>query len=155
MKLAKLWSRSSSSEAALPKIPDSASAQRSRKRNPAHSRRDFLALLPMRNPALEWSEEEGHVVLHIKLTHTWKTRLLNIFFPVPGDRRVMLDAIGSDVWQMLDGQSTVGHIAKSLAGKYKLNAREAELSLQQFFKDLGRRGYVGFMVEAERGLPEK
>jgi len=154
MKLGKLWSRSPAHEATLPTMPESASAhtsKRARKRHPASARREFLALRPMRNPALEWLEEEGHVVLHVKLTHTWKTRLLNIFFQVPRDRRVVLDAIGSDVWHMLDGQNTIGHIAKSVAGKYKLNAREAELSLQQFFKDLGRRGYIGFMIEAGAG----
>jgi len=126
-----------------------ASGKRSRKADPAHARREFLALRPMRNPALEWSEEDGHVILEIKLAESWKTRILNLFFQVPRGRRVALDAIGTDVWQMLDGQHTIGQIAKSLASKYKLNAREAELSLQQFFKDLGRRGYVGFMVEAE------
>ncbi|HVF10402.1 MAG TPA: PqqD family protein [Abditibacteriaceae bacterium] len=157
MKSAKLWSRNSAGAATPPTMPESASSRRSlksslkrsRKRDPANARREFLALRPRRNPILEWLEEEGHVVLHVKLNHTWKTRLLNIFFQVPRERRVVLDAIGSDVWQMLDGQNTIGHIAKAVAGKYKLNAREAELSLQQFFKDLGRRGYIGFMIEAE------
>ena len=108
----------------------------------------------MRNPDLEWLEEDGHVILHVKLAQSWKTRLINVFLQVPRDRRVVLDAIGTDVWQMLDGQITIGQIAKSLAKKYKLNAREAELSLQQFFKDLGRRGYIGFMVEAETVEPQ-
>lgn len=154
MKQAKLWGRSSATTTATPTTPRSGSRKRSRKSDPAHARREFLALRPMRNPALEWQEEEGHVVLHVTLTHTWKTRVLNLFFQVPRDRRVILDAIGSSVWHMLDGQATIGQIAKALASQYKLNAREAELSLQQFFKDLGRRGYVGFMIEAEPATPQ-
>ena len=35
--------------------------------------------------------------------------------------------------------------AATLAKEFKLMPREAELSLQQFFKELGRRGYVMFM----------
>jgi hypothetical protein len=114
------------------------------KKQPAPTRRDVLKLRPLRNPNLEWSEEEGQVVLHIKHTRTWKTTLLNIFVPVPKDRTVMLDAVGTDVWNSMDGSNTFEAIAKLLAKKHKLTPREAELSLQQFFKELGRRGYVVF-----------
>jgi Coenzyme PQQ synthesis protein D (PqqD) len=110
------------------------------------SRRELLALRPLRNPALEWAVEEGQVVLEIKRASNWKTKLLNIFVPLPESRRVVLDPIGSDVWQMLDGETTIEYIGKSLAKKHKLTPREAELSLQQFFKELSRRGYVGFLV---------
>jgi Coenzyme PQQ synthesis protein D (PqqD) len=114
-----------------------------RKRTP--SRRELLALRPLRNSALEWAVEEDQVVLEIKRVSNWKTKLLNIFVPLPESRRVMLDPIGSDVWQMLDGQTTIEYIGKALAKKHKLTPREAELSLQQFFKELSRRGYVGFV----------
>lgn len=110
-------------------------------------RNTVLALRPLRNPDLEWYEEDGHVVLHVKRAVNWKTRLLNIFFPLPSEHRVVLDAIGTDVWQMMDGKTTVGRIAKSLDEKYKLGQLQAELALQHFFKELGRRGYVGFWME--------
>lgn len=113
--------------------------------------RELLKLRPVRNPGLEWEEEEGRVVLHIRHfeKRNWKMRLLNLIISMPDDRRIVLDAIGTDVWQMTDGQNTLGRIAKKLAEKYKLSPREAELSLQQFFKELGRRGYVGFLTEDE------
>lgn len=114
------------------------------------SRREVLQLRPLRNPALDWYEEEDRVVLHIHRAQTWKTRLLGVFFPLPEDRRVALDAIGTDVWRMLDGKATLGQIARAVANKYKLSPREAELSVQQFFKELGRRGYVGFAVDAAK-----
>lgn len=115
------------------------------KNKPKPARREVLALRPHRNPALEWWEEEGQVVLEIKRARNWKTRLLNLFVPLPTDKRIVLDAIGGDVWRMMDGQTDVGQIANTLARKYQLTPREAELSLQQFFKELGRRGYVAFM----------
>ena len=115
--------------------------------------REMLQLCPARNPNLEWTEEEGKVVLLIRheMGKTWKTRLLRLFVSLPEDRRVSLDAIGSDVWQMIDGKNTLGQIAKALAKKYKLSGREAELSLQQYFKELGRRGYIGFIKENDGG----
>jgi len=138
-----LWGQSGSSEA-LPKTQRQGKSRRGPKKP---TRRDVLALRPCRNPALEWFESDGRVVLNVKRENNWKTRLLSIFVPLPDDRKVVLDPIGTDVWQMLDGQTSIGTIAKALAAKYKLTSREAELSVQQFFKELGRRGYVAFMIE--------
>ncbi|HEX8235322.1 MAG TPA: PqqD family protein [Abditibacteriaceae bacterium] len=114
-------------------------------RKNAPTRRELLAVRPVRNPALEWEEEDEQVVLHIKRVDNWKTRLITIFTQVPESRRVVLDPIGTHVWRMLDGQTTFEAISKSLAKEFKLMPREAELSLQQFFKELGRRGYVMFV----------
>ena len=41
-------------------------------------------------------------------------------------------------------RNTITDVMKVLQREYKLGVKEAELSLQQFFKDLGRRGYIGF-----------
>lgn len=109
------------------------------------SRREVLALKPLRNPDLQWSEEDGHIVLTIPRRDDWKTRILNIFVAVPKSRRVVLDDVGTHVWQQLDGQSSMEAISKSLAKRYKLEPREAEISLQQYFRELSRRGYVGFI----------
>ena len=118
-------------------------------RKGAPTRRELLAVRPVRNPALEWVEEDGQIVLHIKRVNNWKTRLITIFTQVPESRRVVLDPIGTHVWRMLDGQTTFEAISKSLAKEFKLMPREAELSLQQFFKELGRRGYVMFMKSTQ------
>jgi hypothetical protein len=111
--------------------------------------REMLQLCPARNPNLDWTDDDGKVVLLIRhdMGTNWKTRFLRLFVSLPEDRRVSLDAIGSDVWHLIDGKNTLGQIAKELAVKYKLSSREAELSLQQYFKELGRRGYIGFIKE--------
>lgn len=111
------------------------------------ARREFLALRPARNPAIEWVEAGNKVVLTIPRAHNWKVRLINVFFPVPDHKKVELDTIGSHVWLRCDGQNTIENLSRELQREYKLGGREAELSLQQFFKDLGRRGYIGFAAE--------
>lgn len=101
----------------------------------------------MRNPELEWCEEDGKVILSVqhKGKLSLKQRLLGFIMPTPPDRRVELDTIGSEVWLLIDGKRSMGSIASKLAKKYQLPMREAELSLQQYCKELGRRGYVGFV----------
>lgn len=114
----------------------------------APSWREMLELRPVRNPGLEWTEgEDDRVVIHVKhnFAKNWKVKAINFLIPLPSERSVALDAIGTDVWRLMDGENTVGRIARELAKKYKLQPREAELSLQQYFKELGRRGYVGFL----------
>lgn len=123
--------------------------------NAGQARKELLALRPLRNPNLEWKEDEGRIVLLIKPPQlkNWKMRMMNLIFPLPiapRDRHVVLDRIGTDVWNMIDGQTTFGQIAKSLATKYQLVPREAEMQLQQYFKELGRRGYIRF-----EGTPQR
>ena len=130
-------------------LPSLKSVFNGRSKPVAPTWREMLELRPVRNPELEWAEENERVVLHIKRgeMRSWKLRVVNFFVPLPPDRRVALDAIGTDVWRLLDGNRTVGKIAKELAKKYKLQPREAELSLQQYFKELGRRGYIAFLTK--------
>lgn len=113
------------------------------------TRREWLALKPVRNPALLWREEEGVVVIEIHRAQNWKTRLLNLVFPLPESHRVALDAIGSTVWRASDGEASVEQMTKKISRELQIERREAELSLQQFFKELGRRGYIAFKVEPE------
>lgn len=132
----------------LPKLPT-----KTKKRVPdrATARREFMALKPLRNPKLGWDEVEGRVVLRVPRPDTWQVKLVNVFFPVPEERKVVLDPIGSDVWRVCDGATPISEVIQVLQREYKLGAKEAELSLQQFFKDLGRRGYIGFAVPIKSG----
>jgi len=129
------------------KSPKKEKTKAQSKRTP--TRAEWLALRPLRNPKLEWHEDKdnGHIVLTIARISSWKTKILGLMVPIPDEKTVVLDKIGTDVWKMIDGKTTVGQIAKELARSYQIEPREAELSLQQFFKELGRRGYVGFWVE--------
>lgn len=120
----------------------------------ASRRRDLLRMRPIRNPQLDWREEDGSIVLHIERKTNWKTRLIDIFVPLPDERTIVLDSIGTDVWLMIDGETTVEQIVQALAKKYQLSAREAEISLQQYLQNLGRRGYIGF-TEASDDASEK
>ncbi|WP_231583798.1 PqqD family protein [Desulfovibrio sp. TomC] len=59
-------------------------------------------------------------------------------------KTVELDAVGTFVWQHINGRATVGEIAAALAARYGLDANEARLAVAEFLRQLGRRGAVGF-----------
>ena len=106
------------------------------------TRREALEVRPLRNPELRWYEDDGVVVLHIVREQTRKTRLLNLFVPLPEERKIELDKMGSAVWRLCDGQTALRTIAQTLAKEYQLEQREAEISVGQFFINLQRRGFV-------------
>jgi len=124
-----------------------ASGKAKTRRVPIPSRREVLALRPVRNPVLQWEETDGRIILRARRDKArgWKARLTNVFVSLPEEHVVELDDIGSEVWRQIDGKHSMADIVDSLAKSRKLEKREAELSLQQFFKELMRRGYVGFL----------
>ena len=66
-------------------------------------------------------------------------------------RTVELDVLGSVVWNLLDGRRTAGETAAALAARYRLDAREAELAVAAFLRQLGRRGAIALAEEGGRG----
>ena len=60
-------------------------------------------------------------------------------------KTVELDAIGSFVWERIDGRATVGELAVALAERYGLDRDEAGLAVAAFLRQLGQRGAVGFV----------
>jgi hypothetical protein len=58
------------------------------------------------------------------------------------DRKLQLDALGTAVWRMIDGQRTVREIIDAFQTTHRVNRREAELSVSTFLKELGKRGLL-------------
>ena len=58
-------------------------------------------------------------------------------------RQLQLDELGTAVWDLLDGKRTVRHVISKFAKAYQLHPREAEVSVTQFLRDLGKRGIIG------------
>jgi len=68
----------------------------------------------------------------------------------PLRKTVELDAMGTAVWQLLDGRRSAGEVAAALAERYRLDPREAELAVAQFLRLLGRRGAIA-VAEGRKG----
>ena len=60
---------------------------------------------------------------------------------------MVLDQIGTQVWEMCDGRTTVEAMIRRLSEDHKLNNKEAEISLLAYLKQLGQKNLVGFVVE--------
>ena len=58
-------------------------------------------------------------------------------------KKLQLDALGTSVWDLVDGNRSVKRIVRIFAETHRLENREAEISVTQFIRELGRRGLIG------------
>ena len=120
------------------------------KKQPKIGREAMLNSKPTRNDTLEWSKnEEEEVVITLRRAENTRVKLLSKLFWVPEKRTLVLDQIGSQVWDMCDGRTTVQAMIRRLSEAHKLNQKEAEISLLTYLKNLGRKRLVGFIVDKQ------
>ena len=61
----------------------------------------------------------------------------------PVERKLELDALGTQVWDLVNGRRSVRRLVREFAAAHKLPSREAEVAVTQFLRELGRRGLIG------------
>jgi hypothetical protein len=126
-----------------------------RRKQPRFTKQEVLRALPVRNSLVEWEvNEAGEVLLKVPRRKDRVGRLLSRFFAAPDYKQILLDELGSDVWQLCTGANSVDTIIQAVARKYKLNRREVELSLSNYLKQLASRGLIGLQI-AQPAAPRR
>ncbi|MBC7326588.1 PqqD family protein [bacterium] len=122
----------------------------SRKKAPSFSKKEALNTLPIRNPYIEWeTTEDGEVILKVPRRKDWLGKFLAFVFAPPEVRQISLDKIGSEVWNLSDGQHTFDDIVRIVSKNYKLTRREAEVGVAAFLRELGKRKLIVLAVRKE------
>jgi len=111
-------------------------------------REQSLAMRPARSRLVrEERLENGLARLHyLSAYKPWfagMARRVGAWDGRPVEKALELDELGSFCWDLIDGERTVRDMARVLAERYGVPAREAELSVSAFLRELGRRGLVG------------
>jgi hypothetical protein len=95
--------------------------------------------------------EDGNLILLVPRLDNWWVRMVSRRFKLPAYKRVALDELGSFVIEHCDGTQSVRDIVDMFAEKYRLNRREAEVSMNTFLRDLARRSIIGLVLEETDG----
>ena len=120
------------------------------KKRPDVDRGKVLKAFPLRNQLITWElDDKGEASLVIPQKEKLWVRLMSKIFMLPDKRVVVLDSIGSFVWEMCDGNHTISQIIKALQKKHKLTRKEAETSLFTFIQQLGKRNFIQFAIPTE------
>lgn len=115
--------------------------------NPNHSRNHALECIPAKNPQVsEEADANGDLrLLYQVQVLPWFQGVLKKITRSKStviNRTLQLDALGTSVWQMIDGRQSVKKIIDEFQAVHQLNRREAEISVTAFFKELGKRGLL-------------
>ena len=126
-------------------------ALRLKKRPPNIGRENVMQSIPLRNTAIEWEmDDKNEVSLVIPQKDKPWVKITSKIFMIPDKRVVVLDDVGSFVWTLCDGKTSVENIVRRLCNKYSLTRKEAEVSLLTYMRQLGKRGFVGFAVSKDQ-----
>ena len=113
------------------------------------NRTQAMACIPVKGGHVQESRlESGEILLaYPDYKQPWFTRLIRRLGR-PGDSKVrikklQLDALGTSVWELFDGKRSVQQVIDLFADKYSLHPKEAEVSVSQFLRALGRRDLIG------------
>jgi hypothetical protein len=118
------------------------------KRKPMISRAAAMASVPLKNERVEEVQlESGDLLLTYPIpVRPWIEALIRRKGTAAADRqrkKLQLDTLGAAVWKLLDGHRSVRQVVDAFAGQYQLHSREAEVSVTQFLRELGKRGLIG------------
>jgi len=114
------------------------------------SREAALACTPVKNRQILESRLDSGEVL-IRYQTQWRpwvaalARRLGHAGSARNERKLQLDDLGSSVWDLIDGRRTVRQIIRSFSEAHQLQAREAEVAVTQFLRELGKRGLLGLL----------
>jgi hypothetical protein len=117
--------------------------------HPKISRERALSCKPVKNiQVTETRLEAGTMMLTYPVgTRPWVAALIRRFsgaLQKPVTKKLELDTLGSAVWNLLDGNRTVKQVIREFSKTYQLHSAEAEMSVTQFLRQLGKRGLIGF-----------
>lgn len=120
---------------------------RRQQKKPALTREQALACTPIKNNVVDWEILDSGLV-QVEYILLLKPFLLSIFKrfdtsrSAPPTRKLQLDTLGSQVWQMIDGERTTAALIEDFAQIHKISVPEAEQSITLFLRELGKRGLI-------------
>jgi hypothetical protein len=121
-------------------------------RKPKIERKDALAIVPVRHPLIKWERVDNEVVLSIPMREDKFARMIKSLMKVtrmarelPDYKQLALDEVGSRVWELCDGDSTIDDVVIGVTLQYKLTRREAEASVIMFLQTLAKKNLIGLM----------
>ena len=119
---------------------------------PAMDRQGAMILRPAHNSNLKWEKQvSGETVITVPQNKKvnplvkWMAKWVN----APKERRVELDEVGGFVWELCTGANTVDVIVQKTGREFKMNRREAEVSVTMFLQMLHERKFIGFYKKSK------
>lgn len=112
------------------------------------SRKDAMRCIAIKNPeVIETRLDSGVIMISYPVkAKPWIAKLADRLAKNKNStfiKKLELDELGTKAWDMINGTRTVEDIINVFAEDLQLHKREAEASVTQFIRELGKRGLIG------------
>lgn len=113
---------------------------------PPLDRRRSLAAVPMISREITEERRVANDKLVLIAHFERRKTVFSRWLPETIEKRVELDDLGIFVYDLIDGERSVAGIIDLFIQNFKLNRREAELSVVQFLRSLAERRMIMIVV---------
>lgn len=122
----------------------------SRKNKKNESQINYLDLIPQRASQLRWHRDlKDRIILEVENTGVFNTIAQRVFGK-PRFTKVHLDANGSFIWPLIDGQKTVAQIAEKVKEQFGEKAEPLYPRIVKYFQMMESYHFIKFI-----NMPEK
>ncbi len=114
---------------------------------PTMDRQGAMTLRPAHNTKLKWEKQDsGETIITVPQNDkvNFVVKFMAKWLNAPNERRIELDEVGGFVWEQCTGSNTVDAIVQKTGREFKMNRREAEVSVTMFLQMLHERKFIGF-----------
>lgn len=115
-----------------------------RENNPLDRRQSLDGVPVLNENVSSGNDNAGRLVINIKMKRG--NGFLARFQPPVLERNVRMDEIGAFVFKLIDNQRSALEIIELFLAKYRVNRREATLSVVEFLKSLVKRRIVSIVI---------
>ena len=117
-------------------------------KQPGITRSEALNVTPVKSVEIEEIHlDTGEVLLRYPVTaRSWAATLIRWFGGGSDSvqmKKLQLDVLGTAVWKLLNGDRSVRQVIQLFSHQHQLHLKEAEVSVTQFLRELGKRGIIG------------
>ena len=111
---------------------------------------NYLDLIPRRNEALKWHRDlKERVILEIENTGIMNTIAQQVFGK-PRFTKVHLDAQGTFIWPLIDGEKTVADIAALVKEEFGEKAEPLYPRIVNYFQIVDSYNFIEFINKPEK-----
>lgn len=106
--------------------------------------RQSLSVVPIRNAGVEQlpTDVEGAILLKVKLVYSNISSVLRHIFALPREKTYLLEGIGREVYEDIDGRTNFGELIDRFAERHRLTFLESRALLGQYYQLLAKRGLI-------------
>ena len=111
---------------------------------------NYLDLIPRRNEALKWHRDlKDKVILEVENTGVMNTIAQRVFNK-PRFTKVHLDAQGTFIWPLIDGEKTVADIAALVKEEFGEKAEPLYPRIVKYFQIVESYNFIEFINKPEK-----